>query len=141
MTTRSEVVAAARKYLGARWQHQARGDDALDCIGLLVRVARDVGITHLPVPHDYKMHPDSARILREAGRYMTKIDNRSFAAGDALVMRFGEAPQHFGIVGDYFAGGFSLIHAYRGVDKVVEHRLDDVWRRRIVAAYTLPGIV
>lgn len=139
MTTRAEVVAAARKYLGARWRHQARGDDALDCVGLLVRVGRDLGIADVRVA-DYKQHPDAAKIMEAAGRYMRPIPVRDFAAGDALVLRFGSAPQHFGIVGDYFGGGFSLIHAYRGADKVVEHRLDDVWRRRIVAAYSLPGI-
>lgn len=140
MTTRADVVAAARKYLGARWQHQARGDDALDCVGLLVRVGRDLGIQNVPRVADYRMHPDAVRILQDAARYMTKISVRDFAAGDALVLRFGSAPQHFGIVGDYSEGGFSLIHAYRGADKVVEHRLDDIWRRRIVAAYSLPGI-
>lgn len=140
MTTRAEVVEAARKYLGARWQHQARSESALDCVGLLVRVGRDLGIADVRVS-DYVQHPDGARLLQEAGRYMRKIDRRDFNVGDALVLRFGAAPQHFGIVGDYFAGGFSLIHAYRGASMVVEHRLDDVWRRRIVAAYTLPGVV
>jgi len=140
MTTRAEVVEAARKYLGARWQHQARGDHALDCVGLLVRVGRDLGIADVRVS-DYVKHPDGARLLQEAGLYMRQIEKRNFAVGDALAMRFGSgAPQHFGIVGDYFAGGFSLIHAYRGVSMVVEHRLDDVWRRRIVAAYALPGV-
>ena len=65
MTTRAEVVEAARKYMGVRWQHQARGDDALDCVGLLVRV----GATweSWTSADDYvQMHPDGARILQEA---------------------------------------------------------------------------
>lgn len=139
MVTRQQVVAAARRYLGARWQHQARGDDVFDCVGLLVRVARDLGLGDVP-PMSYAEHPDGRTLLRLAAQYMRPIALRDFAAGDVVVLRFGPAPQHFGIVGDYFAGGFSLVHAYRGVDRVVEHRLDDVWRRRIVAAFALPGV-
>lgn len=139
MATRTEVVAAARKYLGAEWRHQARSETALDCAGLVVRVARDLGLADVRVA-DYAEHPDGVALMAACARYMRKITLRSFAAGDVLVLKFGVSPQHFGIVGDYFAGGFSLIHAYRGAERVVEHRLDDVWRRRIVAAYMLPGV-
>lgn len=137
---RIQVVDAARKYIGAKWQHQARDDNALDCAGLVVRVARDLGLTAV-TSADYRMHPDGARLLAECERHMKMIPKHSFDVGDVLVLRFGtNAPQHFGIVGDYFAGGFSLIHAYRGAEKVCEHRLDNIWRRRIVAAYVLPGV-
>jgi hypothetical protein len=46
------------------------------------------------------------------------------------------------VVGDYVHGGLSLIHAYNGagVNKVVEHRLDESWRRRIVAAWQFRGV-
>lgn len=136
---RVHVVDAARKYLGAKWRHQARDANALDCAGLVVRVARDLGLTAVS-SNDYPEHPDGARLLAECQKHMRPIPKRDFDIGDVLVMRFSAAPQHFGIVADYFAGGFSLIHAYRGADMVVEHRLDDIWRRRIVAAYQLPGI-
>jgi hypothetical protein len=45
-----------------------------------------------------------------------------------------------GFIGDYEFGGLSMIHAYAWSRKVVEHRLDDVWRRRIVALFELPGV-
>jgi uncharacterized protein YijF (DUF1287 family) len=62
--------------------------------------------------------------------------------GDVVWMRFEKEPQHLGIVGDYVHGGLSLIHAYNGagVNRVVEHRLDDTWRARIVAAWRYPGV-
>jgi hypothetical protein len=33
-----------------------------------------------------------------------------------------------------------MIHAYANVRKVVEHRLDDIWRSRIAGVYTYPGV-
>jgi cell wall-associated NlpC family hydrolase len=51
-------------------------------------------------------------------------------AGDVLMMRFTGEPQHVGIY-----TGDTLIHAYESVGKVVEHRMDDKWLRRIVRVY------
>jgi cell wall-associated NlpC family hydrolase len=46
------------------------------------------------------------------------------------MMRFTGEPQHVGIY-----TGDTLIHAYESVGKVVEHRMDDKWLRRIVRVY------
>lgn len=62
--------------------------------------------------------------------------------GDVLLLRDMRlpAPTHLAIVGDYFAGGFSLIHAHAPSRRVIETRLDDAWRHQVVAAYRLPGV-
>ncbi len=38
-------------------------------------------------------------------------------------------------MGDYHAGGLSMIHAYAPSRKVVENRLDVVWSQRLVGAF------
>jgi hypothetical protein len=43
-------------------------------------------------------------------------------------------PQHVGIVSDY-GDGLGLIHAYAQSRKVVEHGLDEFWKKRLVACY------
>jgi uncharacterized protein YijF (DUF1287 family) len=55
--------------------------------------------------------------------------------GDIALMRFVREPHHVGIIGDYAHGGLSLIHCYGEVGKVVEHRLNETWRGRILEVY------
>jgi len=55
--------------------------------------------------------------------------------GDIALMKFSTEPHHLGIIGDYVHGGFSLIHADGTKKKVVEHRLDDTWKSRIIEFY------
>jgi cell wall-associated NlpC family hydrolase len=50
--------------------------------------------------------------------------------GDILLMRFVREPQHLGI-----HAGDTIIHSYQRAGKVTEHRMDNVWRDRIVAVY------
>jgi len=55
--------------------------------------------------------------------------------GDVVVMQCNkDAPNHVGILGEH-DGYLTLIHAYAPDKKVVEMRLDDVWRKRIVGVY------
>jgi len=52
-----------------------------------------------------------------------------------LLMRFMGDPQHLAIY-----AGETIIHAFAAGRKVCEHRLDDVWRARIVRIYRFRGI-
>jgi uncharacterized protein YijF (DUF1287 family) len=74
--------------------------------------------------------------------HLDRIPVAQMQPSDVVWMRFDGEPQHLGVVGDYVHGGLSLIHAYNGagLNKVVEHRLDEAWRRRIVAAWRFRGI-
>jgi len=46
IVTGSDVVAQARKYMGVRWAHQGRSPAGMDCAGLVIRVAQDLGLIH-----------------------------------------------------------------------------------------------
>ena len=60
----------------------------------------------------------------------------ALGVGSIVVMHFGAGQaDHVGIVGAHPFGGWRLIHAYAPWRKVVEHRLDDVWRDRITEVY------
>jgi hypothetical protein len=50
-------------------------------------------------------------------------------------MRFGNEPQHLAVF-----EGDNVIHAYESIGRVVEHRLDDKWRKRIVRVYRFKGM-
>ena len=138
---RADVVNAARGWLGTRWHHQAslRGVGA-DCIGLIVGVARELGIPEAAQfdasqeIRGYGRQPDPEMLLRACDELLAPCEHP--VAGDILLFRFASEPQHFGIMSasDYF------IHAYAQGRKVVENRINDMWRARIVGAYAYRGI-
>lgn len=137
----AEIVAIAREILGVRYQHQGRGI-AVDCAGVPVHVGKRIGLPIEDVLANYGRLPQPNEMRAELDRHLVRVPSESMQVGDVVWMRFQGEPQHLGILGDYPRGGFSLIHAYNGagLKRVVEHRLDDVWRARIVAVWRFPGV-
>ena len=142
MTTHAEVIACARSYLGTPFHHQARLKGVgVDCIGLVIGVARELSL----VPPDfditaYPRIPDGNTLLDTARLHMTEIDRSAMQPGDVIVVSFDRLPQHFGIVGDYRHGGFSIIHSASTHGKVLETRLMFSSAMTFVAAFQLPGV-
>lgn len=123
-----DVVTAARKYLGARWTHQGRQDGNMDCAGLVLKVASDVGAFTIDKA-DYPRHAVDESMLNLCREYLDEVARSDAKPGDIAVMRF-QANRHIGIFGDYPGGHLSLIHAYsRAPRKVVEHLYTDEWMR------------
>jgi cell wall-associated NlpC family hydrolase len=132
--TRDQVVEAARSYLGTRWHHQGRSPAGLDCAGLVIRVAHDLGLSEFDVT-GYGRTPDGASLYRMAARHMTRA--RRPQRGDVLLFKFHRSPMHLAIL----TGDDTMIHAFANNRKVVEHRIDETWRARIVDAFTIPGVI
>jgi cell wall-associated NlpC family hydrolase len=134
---RDQIVATARSYLSVRFRHQGRVRAGLDCVGLVIRVAHDLGLSDFDAT-GYSRMPDGVRLQATMEEQMARVTD--YRPGDVLLMRFEQNPQHVAIVGDYLYGGLSIIHALATARRVVETRLDDVWKARIVAAYQFKGI-
>lgn len=132
MTSRQDIVDAARGFLGVKWRHQGRNMAGVDCLGLVILVANQLGLSEFNSA-DYGRIPDGQRLRAGLTEHMDVT--RTPQPGDVLLMRFEQHPQHVAIVTDR-----GIIHAYAQVRKVVEHRLDSVWSSRIVAAYSFKGI-
>lgn len=139
------VVAEAREWLGTPWHHQAplKGVGC-DCTGLV----RGVIGAFRPLPPelqqmDYARMPDGVTLLRLCREHLHEVSVADIAPGDVLAFTYGTDPQHMAIAADYVHGGLSMIHALdqRGRDpgRVVEHRIDTAWQRRIVAAFRVPA--
>jgi cell wall-associated NlpC family hydrolase len=126
--TPADFIAAARSYVGVPFRHQGRTRHGVDCIGLVVCAARDIGLT-LADRTDYPRDPNGLLPL-EMARQFAPVESPQ--AGDILLMRFRGEPQHVAIL-----AGATLIHGYASIGRVVEHGLDAKWRRRIVATYRL----
>jgi hypothetical protein len=141
---RVDIVAAARELIGTRYAHQGRvAGLAADCAFVPIHAAHSIGmdVQHLFIAR-YGRHPVPAEMRAALDDHLDRIPVAQMQPGDVVWMRFDGEPQHLGVVGDYVHGGLSLIHAYNGagVNKVVEHRLDENWRRRIVAAWQFRGV-
>lgn len=132
MVTREQIVSTARSYMGVRWHHQGRNRAGLDCVGLVLATAWDLGLT--AIDYDgYGRVPDGVMLRAELDKHMDRTDTQRL--GDVLLMRFEQQPQHLAIVTD-----IGIIHAHAMMRRVVEHGLDEVWASRIVGAYTWRGL-
>ena len=128
----SNVITCARGWLGVPYQHQGRSRLGVDCAGLVICVLRDLGI--VPPEFDvngYGNQPDGT---------LLSVVRQHLAEGPAepgaiAALRFGLGPQHLAVLADYPGGHLSMVHALERNGCVVEHRLDDEWRGRIVATF------
>jgi len=137
-----DIVSLARETLGTPYQHQQRVNGmALDCAGVPVYVGLKLGMDFQDVT-GYGRLPKPDEMRAALDRALVRVRVSDMQIGDVVWISFQREPQHLGILGDYYLGGLSLIHAYNGggVNKVVEHALDTQWRQRIVAAWRYPGV-
>lgn len=132
LASRAQVIAAARSYLGVPWVHQGRTRAGLDCGGLVVCVAHDLGLSDFDAT-GYAREPDGITLRRYLQAHALRVSQSE--PGDILLLRFVRHPQHVGIRTDY-----GIIHTFAQVGAVVEHRLDGAWAARVVDAYAFPGV-
>jgi cell wall-associated NlpC family hydrolase len=149
MNTHAAIVREARTWVGTRWQHQQSNKRAgTDCAGLVMGVGINCGL----IASDWRLDPQVRDLLRygrlpfdgrleaAASRFLEPITEQQAGPGDVVLMEFGGVPHHAAILGDYHAGGLSIIHAYAKARRVVETRLDDSLRARIVSWFRYPGV-
>ena len=137
------IVEQARGLLGVKFHHQGRSRaTGVDCLGLLVLVAQALQLTFEGAPlhardrTDYGHNPDVGYLRSALERYLTKVDADAMQPGDVGLFLVDKRPQHLAIISDYPVGGeYGMIHAYAPLRKVVEHRMDEAWRERLVAIY------
>lgn len=134
------ILPTARGYLGVPFKHQGRSRQGADCVGLLVMVARDLGLAHSDVL-TYSRNPSPRKMLdslavsceRVSGRDALKLDADLSAwsvsqPGDIVVYWFSapNRPQHVA-----FRSERGMLHTWGSVGKVVEHGLTDWWLERV----------
>lgn len=107
-----QMVAEAKKHLGAKYVYGAAGPDTFDCSGLMLYVARKFGID---LPH-------KASIQATKG---TKVDKGDLKPGDMVFFQDGPEISHVGM----YVGDGKYIHAPKTGDVVKISDLDDSWAR------------
>lgn len=135
--TREQIAAAALAYRGAPWRHLGRSITGMDCIGLVIAVARDVGAKPADFDLHYDRRPDGtmAGMLRE---HLRPVSVRRATQGTVVVVATGLAGHHVGIMLD----DRRFIHATSGRGVAVDV-FDHNWRQRVArvsSAYDFPGV-
>jgi NlpC/P60 family putative phage cell wall peptidase len=139
---RAEIIDEAERWTGTPYCHQASLNGAgCDCLGLVRGIWRAlIG----PEPQTLPAYtPDWAEALGEetllqgARAHLVERPPGSALPGDVLIFRMGMGvpAKHCGVL----AGPDRLIHAYWG-RAVTATRLSPWWSRRVVAAFSFPGL-
>lgn len=132
--SREEIVCAARTWLGTPFHHQGRlKGTGVDCAGLIVGVARELGLSAFDTT-GYGRRPNTRELEAICHSEMCPIAGEA-GPGDVWLVEADGRPQHLA-----FATDVGLLHAYAPARRVVEHGIDDRWRRRLIAAFALPGV-
>jgi len=131
----NDIVNAARKYLGVKFQHQGRTKRGLDCLGLVVLAATDCGIV-CNDRTDYSHRLDKNTLLNGVLNHCYKIDAPEFGCV-ALFELSPSMQQHCAIVTS--VDPLYIIHAYAPIKMVVEHNLPDGEGEMYVNRQTLIG--
>lgn len=134
--TPADVVACARSLLGVPYMHQGRTRAGIDCIGvpLMVGIWLEL-IPGIVGPTDYGRMPDAA-LKEHAALWMDQLS--APVAGATLILRW---PKHaFASHCGIYTGAGTIIHAYSGAKKVIEHNYSGIWPRMLDSIWMLKGV-
>ena len=132
------IIDAARSLVDVKYRHGGRSRFSVDCAGMLVVVAEEVGYSHIDVP-SYSKFPEGEQLLKILESNLDRTAGPPFTPGRVVAFWIDEGtchPQHLGLVSEKQ----TLIHAYAVMKKVVEVPLDQYWRHRLVGSYAWRGV-
>lgn len=140
--TRAAILAAARRWIGTPYRHQASVPGiGADCLGLLRGVWREVigeePEALSPYGPGWAEAAGGERLIGAAERHLVRRADAIPWPGAVLFFRWKRhlPVKHCGIA----SGEGFFIHAHDGAS-VAEVALVPGWRRRIAAIYDFPGI-
>lgn len=140
--TRAQIVAAARRWIGTPYLHQASLIGVgCDCLGLVRGVWRetigDEPEIAPPYTPDWAEALGAETLLDAAFRHFQPVALGAHQPGDVLVFRFRDhlPAKHIGIA----TSAAHMAHAHAGAC-VSEVPIGLHWRRRIAGAFAFPGV-
>ena len=140
MIERSHIVSTARGYIGTPFHHQGRSVHGMDCVGLLVCIARDLGI-NVRDNTTYPRIPDPAELLAGLERNGLRRLESGKDAGPGDVVVFWCRPKsreahHVAVLTEEG----TLVHALSELGRVMETPYDERWQAQTLFAYTWGGV-
>jgi NlpC/P60 family putative phage cell wall peptidase len=142
MLTETDIVRAARGWLGTPYRHQASLKGVgTDCLGLVRGVWREVlgeePETAPPYAQGWAEQGSGEALAEAARRHLVEVPYTEYRAGDVLLFRWrGHLPaKHAGIA----VGPSRMIHAQE-LASVTEIALSAWWKRHLSHAFRFPGV-
>jgi len=142
MTSRQDIVAAARGWIGTPYRHQASlKGGGCDCLGIVRMGRREVIGEETertpPYASDWAEAGGIESLAQAAARHLTAVPLDRFAPGDVLLFRwrFNLPAKHAAIL----TSADTMVHAHDGA-AVAEVALAPWWRRRLAYAFRFPGV-
>lgn len=137
--TRDAVISSARSFVGTPFRHQGRGPQGLDCVGLLVCVARALDLPHEDVT-GYTRRAEGRGFLEHFRSQLVEIPLAAAGAGDVVVFVETVYPCHTGVLSERH-GVLHLIHAHAPRRKVIEEPYLGIWPARARFAFRFPQLI
>lgn len=143
----ANAVERMRELVEARvpFVHQGKTLAGMDCVGGLCHALQYEG----DVPN-YPRDPVNGELERELRALFGEpvfyranlltdrvVANADLRETDVVSMQYAGPVRHVGMIGNYepAPGELSLLHTSASIGRVVEHILDEKWRRRIVGVW------
>ncbi len=133
MTTRAQIVEAAKAWLDTPYRHAGRDEFGMDCAGLIIKTAHNCAMTDYDSTN-YGKRPVPAEFLREMKNHLVRLPKGEAQNGSILVLREPSSPCHTAILEVDKRGQRYIIHAWAAARKVIrEPLLPERWRRCVMA--------
>jgi hypothetical protein len=125
----SQIIEAARRFIGVPFRHRGRNIAGLDCAGLVIAVYRHLNL----MPNDfvetlYNKMPTAGLVEKTLSQFCTKKQTPEI--GNILMLSFLDNPCHMAFFADD-----TIIHAYNPRGKVVEEEYSQKWENRLTGIY------
>lgn len=133
----SSIIEAARSFIGTRFSINTSAEHQTDCGGLLIKVAKKVGLHYAEVPRRYSvLDCGGLPLYLHLRSCMDEVPLEEAGPGDAVLfwIRSKDYPCHLGIL-----CGTTMVHAQSV--RVQEVPITNAWDQRTFAAfrYRSPG--
>ena len=129
----SDLVAAARSWLGEPWRHQGRGTRGIDCVGLLIRIAHDFNLTEFDIT-TYNRRAKGVGFEQHFVNHMNKISLLDLCESDVIVFRDEQYPCHCAMYSES-TGRPTIIHSHALRRKVIEEGFEGEWKEKALMAF------
>ena len=137
-----DVAKLALYWLNTPYLHQGRNGQGLDCIGLIIVIAWELGI--IPEDFDYQGYSQDAdgTLGRVIAKYCDRWKNTELSPGLLVVLLVDGEEHHVGVLGEYDPDRdrYSLIHTCRKRGKVVAEPFTKFWQDKVSSYWALPDV-
>ncbi len=140
--TGNEILEQARTWIGTPYHHAGRSKGAgVDCIGLVVGAARELGIAVSLDTTAYNRGDNLALMTGGLAHFCDAVpEGDCLSPGDVLIFRGGRILHHVAIyAGQNTNDQHTMIHVYDAAGFVAEVELTDAWMRLLHAVYRYRG--